>query len=53
MIFFNRMIFIYSGSPEDIPQQQIVKCVKGYCGFINSTYDIIKAVREPTLIRCE
>nr|DAH30718.1 MAG TPA: hypothetical protein [Bacteriophage sp.] len=29
MIFFNRMIFIFSGSPADLPQQQIVKCVKG------------------------
>nr|DAH31235.1 MAG TPA: hypothetical protein [Bacteriophage sp.] len=53
MIFFNRMIFIYSRSPADIQQQQIVKYVKGCCRFINSTYGMIKAVREPTLTRCE
>nr|DAV59001.1 MAG TPA: hypothetical protein [Bacteriophage sp.] len=53
MIFFNCMIFICSGSPANIQQQQIVKCVKGCCGFINNTYGMIKAVREPTLIRCE
>nr|DAR52995.1 MAG TPA: hypothetical protein [Bacteriophage sp.] len=29
MIFFKHMIFICSGSPADLPQQQIVECVKG------------------------
>nr|DAK53467.1 MAG TPA: hypothetical protein [Bacteriophage sp.] len=53
MIFFKHMIFIYSGSPADIPQQQIIKYVKGCCGFINRSCVMIKAVREPTLIRCE
>nr|DAW94586.1 MAG TPA: hypothetical protein [Bacteriophage sp.] len=53
MIFFNRMIFICAGSPAGIPPQQIVKCVKGCCRFINRSCGMIKAVREPTLTRCE